>query len=326
MGNVVRDKFWDVTKALLIFVVVLGHILEINLHNRINLALYNTIYTFHMPLFVFLSGYFSKKYNDISSFCKSSGKILETYLVFQIFSLLIESFSYKEQSTYSPFLIPRWTVWYLLSLFWWKCMLQIHIPLMERNKKISLVLCVCLGLLVGFIHVGHLLSFQRTFSMLPYFILGYYSKRKSIEITKYFPNLLFGILGLLTIFMIFFIVNENMREVFFGAVPYKTIETCAYRFVGYIVAILLSFCFLICVNKIKCNDLLLYIGRNTLFVYVYHTFFVRILKYIVPYFNLPDGISFILIYSVIIFFVVVLLSRLKVLKMLLNPITSLLKI
>lgn len=92
MENVGRDEFWDVTKALLIFTVVLGHTLEINLDNRINLALYNTIYTFHMPLFVFLSGYFSKKYNDISSFWSSSGKILETCLVFQILSIIIEYF------------------------------------------------------------------------------------------------------------------------------------------------------------------------------------------------------------------------------------------
>ena len=53
MENVRSDKFWDVTKAVLIFTVVLGHTLEINLHNRINMASYNTIYTFHMPLFVF---------------------------------------------------------------------------------------------------------------------------------------------------------------------------------------------------------------------------------------------------------------------------------
>lgn len=53
MENVGRDEFWDVTKALLIFTVVLGHTLEINVDNRISLACYNTIYTFHMPLIIF---------------------------------------------------------------------------------------------------------------------------------------------------------------------------------------------------------------------------------------------------------------------------------
>lgn len=272
----------------------------------------------------FLSGCFSKKYNDISSFWRSSGKILETCLIFQILSISIECFLDNKQFSISSFFCPQWAVWYLLSLFWWKCLLQIRIPLIERNWKVALFVCVCIGLIVGFVPIGSPLSFQRTFSMFPYFMLGYYAK--SIEIKKYLPNVFWGILGLLVFFAFYFILNEDFRNIIYGKSPYKAMETCVYRFVWYIMAILLSYCFLICVNKIRCNDLLLYIGRNTLFVYVYHTFCVRILKYIVPNYDLPDSIPFVLIYSMTIFFVVVLLSRIKVLKMLLNPITSLLRI
>ncbi len=324
MENVGRDKFWDATKALLIFTVVLGHTLEINLDNRINLALYNTIYTFHMPLFVFLSGYFSKKYNDISSFWSSSGKILETCLVFQILSIIIEYFFYNIHFLFT-LLIPKWTVWYLVSLFWWKCLLQIRIPLIEINWKMTLFFCVCIGLIVGFIPIGAPLSFQRTFSMLPYFLFGYYAKNKNLEIKKHLPNVFWGIFGLLMFYIFFFIINENLKNILHGVSTYNTIRLCVYRFVWYIIAILLSSCFLICVNKMKCNNLLLYIGRNTLFLYVYHTFFVRILKYFIPYFSLPDSIPFVLIYSVTIFFVVVLLSHNRALKILLNPITFLRK-
>ena len=326
MENVRRDKFWDVTKAVLIFTVVLGHTLEINLHNRINMASYNTIYTFHMPLFVFLSGYFSKKYNDISSFWRSSGKILETCLIFQLLSISIECFFYNKQFSLFALLRPRLAVWYLFSLFWWKCLLQISIPLIERNLKVALFVCVCVGLIAGFVPIGAPLSFQRTFSMLPYFILGYYAKSKGIEIKKHFPNFLGGIMGLFVFFIFFLILNKNLKSILYGLYPYRTIEFCLYRFVWYIIAILLSFCFLICVNRIKCNNLLLYIGRNTLFIYVWHIFFIRILKYLVPHFELPNSFSFVLIYSVTIFVVVVLLSRIKVLKMLLNPITTLLRI
>lgn len=326
MENVVRDKFWDVTKALLIFFVVLGHTLELNLNDRINLALYNTIYTFHMPLFIFLSGHFSKKYNDIFSFAKSLGRIFEAYLVFQFLSILVELFFYNKYPSIFSLFSPRWTVWYLLSLFWWKCMLQISVPLIEKNYKAALSVCVCIGLIVGFIPVDYPLSFQRTFSMLPYFVLGYYAKRKNIEIKKHLSNFLFGILVLFVFFVFFFIVNENQKTILWGVYSYKMVETCAYRLLWYIVAIFLSLCFLTCVNKIKCNNnLLLYIGRNTLFIYVFHTFFIRILKYIVSHLCLPDSIVFLIFYSTLIFFVVGLLSRIKVLRMSLNPVSSFLK-
>ena len=269
-----------------------------------------------------MSGYFSKKYNNISSYWRSSGKILETYLVFQILSISIECILNNKQFSFFSLFRPQWAVWYLLSLFWWKCLLQIRIPLIERNWKVVLFVCVCIGLIVGFVPIGSPLSFQRTFSMFPYFMLGYYAE--SIEI-KIYSKCFLGNIGIISFFAFYFFINEDFRNIIYGKSPYKTMETCVYRFVWYIMAILLSYCFLICVNKIRCNDLLLYIGRNTLFVYVYHTFCVRILKYIVPNYDLPDSIPFVLIYSVTIFFVVVLLSRIKVLKMLLNPITFLRK-
>ena len=59
MGVIVsncRDSFWDTLKATLIILVVLGHT-----GTAIGDRLLSVIYMFHMPLFVFVSGYFSKK-------------------------------------------------------------------------------------------------------------------------------------------------------------------------------------------------------------------------------------------------------------------------
>ena len=55
-----RDSYWDCLKFYLIFLVVLGHTLELsNNEGTVNRAVYNCIYLFHMPLFVFISGRFS---------------------------------------------------------------------------------------------------------------------------------------------------------------------------------------------------------------------------------------------------------------------------
>lgn len=55
-----RDTYWDSLKFVLIFLVVLGHMIEPYItSSKVILAVYNFIYLFHMPLFVFVSGRFS---------------------------------------------------------------------------------------------------------------------------------------------------------------------------------------------------------------------------------------------------------------------------
>lgn len=58
-----RSLFWDNFKGILIVFVVLGHLLE-NFFEVPKLKdIYLFIYLFHMPLFVFVSGFFSQKCN-----------------------------------------------------------------------------------------------------------------------------------------------------------------------------------------------------------------------------------------------------------------------
>ncbi len=59
-----RDSFFDALKGVLIFLVVLGHMLELNkATSDTSVVLWDFIYLFHMPLFIFVSGYFSKNIN-----------------------------------------------------------------------------------------------------------------------------------------------------------------------------------------------------------------------------------------------------------------------
>lgn len=56
-----RNSEFDVLKGILIILVILGHWLEYGLGNYLNRVVFNYIYLFHMPLFILISGYFSKK-------------------------------------------------------------------------------------------------------------------------------------------------------------------------------------------------------------------------------------------------------------------------
>ena len=57
-----RNPYWDNVKGILVILVVLGHLLEL-MAGRIPGALYlwSMIYSFHMPAFLIISGYFAKR-------------------------------------------------------------------------------------------------------------------------------------------------------------------------------------------------------------------------------------------------------------------------
>ena len=90
-----RDLYWDSLKFILIFFVVCGHCIGSYLPTGgINRVLYNFIFTFHIPLFIFVSGMFST-INDRNKYKLGIIRLLETYIVFQLiksfFSMLLSN-------------------------------------------------------------------------------------------------------------------------------------------------------------------------------------------------------------------------------------------
>ncbi len=93
-----RDPFFDNAKFLLIMLVLIGHVITINrADNRINLATYNWIYTFHMPLFIFISGYFTNI--GKSSFWLNVLKLFESFVIFSLFQIAITILTRKKGKT-----------------------------------------------------------------------------------------------------------------------------------------------------------------------------------------------------------------------------------
>lgn len=82
-----RDIKIDNIKGMLILLVVLGHMLETELGYGMNKSLYVVLYSFHMPLFVYTTGYFAK-FNP----GRLVKNLLYPYVVFQTLYLLFEKF------------------------------------------------------------------------------------------------------------------------------------------------------------------------------------------------------------------------------------------
>ena len=89
-----RDYFFDNVKAVLMFLVVLGHLL-LPIHGESFLVVVKRlIYVFHMPMFVFVSGYFAKTFYKNGRY--NYRKLLylgKAYLVFVVAIQLVYAIS-----------------------------------------------------------------------------------------------------------------------------------------------------------------------------------------------------------------------------------------
>ncbi len=157
-----RDYGLDNIKTLLIILVVIGHILE-EISIKGNLGLIRCfIYSFHMPLFIFISGYFSQKEDKYQVLIRN---YLLPYFIFNTIWMLLHG--------RLNILTPLYVFWYLLSLFLWKVFAKYLIKI-----RGILLLSILLSLYIGcFVEADRFLSISRTISFLPFFIAGVLCKQ-----------------------------------------------------------------------------------------------------------------------------------------------------
>lgn len=78
-----RDYFFDNARAILILLVVFGHMLQpYTSGDKYLSALYLVIYSFHMPTFLFISGYFAKNIDKPYYLEKISKRLIVPYMIF----------------------------------------------------------------------------------------------------------------------------------------------------------------------------------------------------------------------------------------------------
>ena len=78
--------------------------------------------------------------------------------------------------------MPHWSLWFLISLFFWNVMLYLFA---RFNSIYSITIALIIALAVGYVDsISSFLSLSRTFVFFPLFLLGYYLKR-SIFINYY---------------------------------------------------------------------------------------------------------------------------------------------
>lgn len=324
-----RDLYWDTLKLVLIFCVVYGHVVQpYRDGSQFNMTVFNFIYSFHMPLFVFISGRFSH-FSDRDRYKKSILRVLETLLVFH----LIRCFMQLLQGNgihLSMFTTPSFALWYLAALVYWR-ILVLLMPEKLKKQPISMIaISICISLIAPFIPGiwGKHFVIERSMTFLPFFVLGYYSVGVDIKekVKRINPMIAAGYLAVL--FVCLYVALQyfaiNTATIVHYSFSYWTDNlTDSIGRIG-IRSLYIPFVIVTSAMVMRIVSVLpLVAGVISMFVYIYHMFFVDFLKYAVHYGYLPSNELFLFTYTVISFVALLFMSRIKIMVILLNPISYL---
>jgi fucose 4-O-acetylase-like acetyltransferase len=159
-------------------------------------ALYIFVYTFHMPAFILLAGYFSRGFTGRPDQLKRliTG-IGVPYLIFEVAYVL---FHRQVNGTDYPFslLDPYYVTWFLLALFVWRLTAPVW-GIIRWPLPVALAVAVLASVSP---HLGDDLNIQRVLQFLPFFVLGLTLRREHFDRLRQpsvrllaLPVLLFGL-------------------------------------------------------------------------------------------------------------------------------------
>lgn len=225
-----RIAKWDNLKFFLIFLVVLGHIFEEyiiagNANWDVKRARF-FIYLFHMPLFLFLSGMFSKKNIDNKRY-----KNIFFYLIlFYVTKLIFFVCNIFKGKYYFSMFSENGVPWYCLALF--ACSL-ITIFLKQFNKKYVFVFSIILGCIVGYdSKVSDFLVLSRIIVFFPFFFAGYcLDENKLIKILSHKIVKIMAVILILTVMILIWLYIKDIywiNPLLSGRNPFSKLEQYAY--------------------------------------------------------------------------------------------------
>lgn len=308
---VARDLKTDSLKFIMIFLVVLGHM---GSYNDYNIGLCRIIYSFHMPVFIFLSGYFT---SINSTEGKQRSWIKQTLILYVIAQLVHVALEILLRYTdchlkqipfdYSFNLIdilfsPRLALWYLLCLVYWRVVAwKISGGL---SDAMLLLISVVLAVLSGFIPIDHTFSFQRAFAFSPFFFLGVVFKRRNwMDKLEKMP-IQYVIIALLFGLFLAKLLPTYMPRTHYENWHHPVIRVCQSVLGVYLCLLILR------ISRIGFVKKLSEYGAYTLWVYIGHTYLIVIAGDLFPYLNISLNLFSALAISMIYCLIFVALAKL----------------
>lgn len=264
-----RDYLFDNYKVFLIFLVVVGHFVGPSIRdNNFLLLLKWVIVSFHMPAFVFVSGYFSKRKLPFFTVVQ---RLAVPYLAYEvIYYLWYLYITHKE--TQLALLKPKFTLWYLLALFLWR----VITPYVKKIPYHT-VFAILAGLLIGYSNMeNNYLTIPRALVFYPFYLAGTNFERETLNKWRTVKGKTIAIacITVITLFLIYVGLEKAApMQVFYGRYNYVSMkqgmaEGLLWRVGLYLIGFLMTFGWMILMpeKKIFCS----YIGTRTMAIYLFH--------------------------------------------------------
>ncbi len=296
-----RNSYWDTIKTLLIFLVVLGHT-----GTALGDNVLSVIYSFHMPLFMLVSGFFTKK-KSIEKFRGGVCKLLIIYLIFHSAYLLFD-YAIGVNISFRRILTPSFALWYILVLIYYRSFIQFMPQRILDNAALILIGSILIALISGYVPIQDQMSFQRACVFFPFFVAGYYINRYDLLSRIRSNNKLIAAFVLVCLI----VLNYFYLPVFYASNLYGSSNGIIMRAIQIGVAVIMCLSIIIIIPDSigRFTD----IGKYTLLIYLIHPPIIKIAKELCKLAGYEMGIVGAIVLSVLTIYLIYIVRNIKIFR------------
>lgn len=278
-----RIAYWDTIKGFLIILVVAGHYFYAFVDCTAVEYIVKMIYLFHMPAFVFITGYFSKSFHSRSK--ETLVKLFCGYLIFNTLIMLIHGVINHVPIQLTE---PYYSYWYLIALIVWRLTAEY----LGKVKNI-VIISVITSLFIGFwSDVDNTFALSKVITFSPFFLAGYLLPEERMQNfihsrtgrTRLFGAFLMlcGLsLSFLGIRAGYFSLDCLLMKPYGLSKPLAGLYDLLTRYLFLVISALMLVSILLSFPK---RPILLVTkwGRNSLAIFILHRYFTLIFAYLFP--------------------------------------------
>lgn len=266
-----RLVYIDLAKLVAIYLVVLGHVIVRSFADEpYGDALYVSIYTFHMPLFMMMSGFFASSVLKLD-FCGLLRKRLVQLLLPAVSCTVIcLAYFFFTSDTVDCRTEIIGNSWFLKTLF----LCNVTFWLVKRVKLPDVALFLGSWLII--LLIPHSYSLQYNW-MYPFFWMGYFLRKHDWMLEKYCGKIaVCSILLFAVCLTLKFAGHYNIDLLPTLDMPVSQLILLLFKFIlgGVGSVMVIALCRLICSRPRPFLERLAYFGRYTLGIYVTQSFLV----------------------------------------------------
>jgi len=280
MASPARDPWLDNAKMGLVTLVVVGHLLALLPADGPGGRLYDFLYLWHMPAFVFVSGYLSRGFRySPARLWQLVTTLLVPYVLFEG-ALAWFRINVGGEQMRDLWTDPHFPFWYLLAMVAWRLATPLFRPL-AGGVLVAVAICVVGGFLEG--DWVRWLDAPRILGFLPFFVLGLKTTPEALEwLRGRFPALV-GVATFAVLWLIAGSFEQWASRPYLYYRPYTLLEdptstAIATRLVVMLAGVAGALAWLALVPRV--GGWFTRMGAATLVVYLFHGFAVKELEYL----------------------------------------------